>query len=125
MLNQCPTSSPPLTQCGQPRPKNQGVICMYDLYLVIILLGKCNTLVGEALAYTISIHAGCMNTQCTCMFNCLCCIVSVRNLFQKFHQLNINNEVHGHITVAVVNNLFILGVFCSLFMDMYTMQLIM
>ena len=61
-----------------------------------------------------------MNTQCTCMFNCLCCIVSVRNLFD---QLNIN-RVHGHTTVAIVNTLFILGFFCSVFMDMYTVQLI-
>ena len=73
---------------------------------------------------TIGVHAGCMNTQCTCMFNSSCCIVSVRNLFQKFDQLNIN-RVHGHTTVAIVNTLFILGFFCSVFMDMYTMQLIM
>ena len=87
----------------------------------IKLLGKCNTLVGRASAYTIGIHAGCrMNTQCTCMFNCLCCIVSVRNLFD---QLNIN-RVHGYTTVAIVNTLFILGFFCSVFMDIYTMQLI-
>ena len=65
-----------------------------------------------------------MNTQRTCMFSCLCCIVSVRNLFKKFDQLNIKNRVHGHTTVAVVNILFILGFFCSVFMDMYTMQLI-
>ena len=84
------------------------------------ILGKCNTLVGQASAYTIGVHPGCMNTQCTCMFNCLCCIVSVRNLFD---QLNIN-RVHGHTTVAIVNILFILGFFCSVFMDMYTMQLI-
>ena len=57
---------------------------------------------------TIGVHAGCMNTQCTCMFNCLCCIVSVRNLFD---QLNINSAwaYHsGHSKYIVYPRFFLL-----------------